>query len=579
MKKFISIAFSIVLLFVFIPNSTAAAEAEDIYTHNLNIYDSQPKDPAFFEFYKLPSKTDEVKSGDEKIIELAESITQNISDGYVKAKAIHDWVSDNIYFDRDSVVSDDTHWKENYALNVLETKRAICAGYAYLTVALLRAAGIPARYVEGFALGIGGTESADIFYDLNDNSRNHAWCEAYVDGRWIIMDVTWNSANKYENGEYIKSPGKDKYFDISLKDISATHRYADYSFDFSLFDLSGLESITIPDGMEVIGDYSFSGCKNLKEIIIPYGVKSIGRAAFAGCVNLRAVNLPESVESIQNAAFENCASLTEIILPESVTEIGGAAFYDCTDLQTITLPSDIKIIGTKTFYNCVSLTNIVIPESVVGIGNSAFYNCITLTELIIPERVKSIDSKAFKNCKNLLNITLPNRINRISDYTFHGCEGLTSVVIPDNVIHIGDRAFGDCINLADITIPASVTGLGRFGTIIMGDNVVNIKADKVIYDAYPTFEGCDKDKLTIYGEAGSLAEKYAENSGIKFIAGAAPVPEIPVIIERTAAATEEITTGPAKTEISEEDNNSRLPLLIIAAAGLIFIGFVIKNKK
>ncbi len=65
------------------------------------------------------------------------------------------------------------------AETVLLERRAICSGYAELTVALLQALGIPTITVSGSSHGASGSWS------------NHAWNEAYVDGHWIIIDNTW----------------------------------------------------------------------------------------------------------------------------------------------------------------------------------------------------------------------------------------------------------------------------------------------------------------------------------------------------------------------------------------------------
>ena len=46
--------------------------------------------------------------------------------------------------------------------------------------------------------------------------------------------------------------------------------------------LSGLISVTIPEGVTSIGDYAFSGCSGLTEITIPEAVTSIGDYAFWG---------------------------------------------------------------------------------------------------------------------------------------------------------------------------------------------------------------------------------------------------------------------------------------------------------
>ena len=68
------------------------------------------------------------------------------------------------------------------------------------------------------------------------------------------------------------------------------------------------------------------------------------------------------------------------------------------------------------------------------------------------------------------------------------------VTIPDSVTSIGNDAFSFCESLTSITIPDSVTSIGK--------------------DAFLAFAACRE--VTIRGEAGSYAEKYAKKNNIPF---------------------------------------------------------------
>ena len=68
------------------------------------------------------------------------------------------------------------------ASEVLAKGRGDCSEAALLLVALARAAGLPAREVNGLVLAQG--EPAGFGY--------HAWAEVYVDGRWTPVDPTWD---------------------------------------------------------------------------------------------------------------------------------------------------------------------------------------------------------------------------------------------------------------------------------------------------------------------------------------------------------------------------------------------------
>ena len=49
--------------------------------------------------------------------------------------------------------------------------------------------------------------------------------EAYIDGRWIIIDTTWDSSTSYSRGQYVRDPASYEYYDISLENISKDHKW------------------------------------------------------------------------------------------------------------------------------------------------------------------------------------------------------------------------------------------------------------------------------------------------------------------------------------------------------------------
>ncbi|MFQ9825916.1 MAG: leucine-rich repeat protein [Oscillospiraceae bacterium] len=50
-----------------------------------------------------------------------------------------------------------------------------------------------------------------------------------------------------------------------------------------------LTKITLPDGLETIGDEAFDGCRFKKAIVLPASIKSIGKKAFYGYSIMEAV--------------------------------------------------------------------------------------------------------------------------------------------------------------------------------------------------------------------------------------------------------------------------------------------------
>ncbi len=156
----------------------------------------------------------------EILYKLATDITKGESTDYYKALAVASWVSENIYYDVDAAKSG--QFRKTDAIGTLNEKRSVCQGYAALTTGLLRSIGIPTKLVFGYALGI--ETDINSWDQVGDVGPNHVWNEVFVDNRWIIVDTTWNSKNRYEEGEYIDNDKIYAYFDPTVEAFSNTHK-------------------------------------------------------------------------------------------------------------------------------------------------------------------------------------------------------------------------------------------------------------------------------------------------------------------------------------------------------------------
>lgn len=218
---------------------------------------------------------------------------------------------------------------------------------------------------------------------------------------------------------------------------------------YAFYGCSGLNSVTIPDGITDIGFCAFLACYSLSSVTIPDSITSIGYHAFLNCSGLSSITIPDGVTRIGEGAFGGC-SLSSITIPDGITSIRMSTFSGCNSLSSITIPDSVTTIENYAFYGCSSLSNITIPDSIISIGDYAFQSCSRLTGIMIPAGITCIGRGTFQGCHGLINITIPAGVTSIGNEAFSGCSGLTSVIIPDSITDIGGYAFDGCNSLTDV---------------------------------------------------------------------------------------------------------------------------------
>ena len=271
--------------------------------------------------------------------------------------------------------------------------------------------------------------------------------------------------------------------------------------------------IVIPDDMEKIGAYAFSGCSGLTSITIPDSVTSIGGYALNGVTAEIKWGDNPNITSIGNSVFRGYKG-SNITIPDSVTSIGDYAFYDCSGLTSITIPDSVTSIGSSAFNGCSGLTSVTIGSGVTSIGYGAFYGCSGLTSIVIPDSVTSIGNSAFDGCSGLISVTIGNSVTSIGNYAFRGCSGLSSITIGNGVISIGSSAFYGCSGLTSITIGGSVTSIGEHAfygcsEIIQTENGVSYVDDWVI--------DCDTSVRSVQLRVGTKGVADSAFSGCSFL--------------------------------------------------------------
>ena len=322
------------------------------------------------------------------------------------------------------------------------------------------------------------------------------------------------------------------------------------------FGWSNIKSISLPSTLKRIESFAFQ-LTQLESITIPASVEFIGMRILNHCSNLTTITVASDnptfdsrdhcnaiIETATNTLIQGCKTT---VIPESVTALGETAFTECYNLKSITIPKSITQIGDATFMFCADLKDIYsFIEEPFNVSASAFseigVNTGYTTTLHVPYGTKEAYLKAegWKEFKDFIVemvatdkvIYTPNEeektvtvdgsdetakvveispvveidgekyeVTAIGEGAFENNENLEKVSIPETIEFIGDNAFAGCTGLKEIRVFAEEP-------IQLGSASAGTRGD----DASSVFAGVDTETCTLYVPYGSK-EKYENADG------------------------------------------------------------------
>ena len=261
--------------------------------------------------------------------------------------------------------------------------------------------------------------------------------------------------------------------------------------------------------VESIGAYAFANRLALGAIQLPSTLKELSSTSFNKCNNLSAFRIEncKNFISLDGVLFSSDKKTLlaypadkkngEYTIPEGTENIGDYAFSEAKNLTDINMSSTIKNVGNYSFYKAGAITEIEFNSAIKSIGEYSFANCISMNKFIIPDNTISVIPKgAFNCCDGLFEFIIPDGVTQIGEEAFRESAYIIYIEIPTSVEKIDKYAFYDMDNLQDIAIPSSVTSFG--------EDIVSI------------YDESDPDKLVLYVDADSPAEKYAKENNIPY---------------------------------------------------------------
>ena len=273
------------------------------------------------------------------------------------------------------------------------------------------------------------------------------------------------------------------------------------AFDGNIY----LTSITIPEKVEYLGEYSFNQCMNLKKIEFE-GSPVIYEHSFSRCYSIDTIvlksRIPPTAINKMKATYGYDYSPAEEFFADSIYENailcipeGSYNEYAASELWSrfsslnrlnpvdynghsyyIKYKSDFQVdsIFYKIHDNGVyvsaekylcDLENDASSGASEIVFNSSYHGDITIPEKVMFNdtvyKVMGIDMAAFKDCKNLYSVAISDNVREICECAFSGCSNLKTVKFSELLSTIKKEAFKDCISLESVAFPKYLKKIGE----------------------------------------------------------------------------------------------------------------------
>lgn len=186
------------------------------------------------------------------------------------------------------------------------------------------------------------------------------------------------------------------------------------------FNINGFKTITIPEGVTVIGKYAFQGNHTLETINLPKTLEKFEWADNRNPLDFTAVFSPDTHKRFEYS--NGCNNLCRIVLRNGTNyeTSDRGLLYDKRTMELIHCPENFKYATTKG-YEYLNVKGLVVENEVKGIkslGPYCFDNSV-LEKVVLPSTLEKIGVGAFRHAA-VNSLTIPAKVTSIGSYLLGG---------------------------------------------------------------------------------------------------------------------------------------------------------------
>ena len=298
-------------------------------------------------------------------------------------------------------------------------------------------------------------------------------------------------------------------------------------YDCDLGRFESLESVTVPDGVSIVGERAFAGA-SVSEILLPDGLKEIGAHAFDGCASLGELNLCEGLETIGEQAFSYMDSLRALYIPSTVGKTGNFICDFDQGLVRLVIGEGMASVPYGIVNGCDNLRAVYLPASVTaGLDDARISDNATVCAPADSDAL----SWAAENGRKGIACADASGVPEVAcgvegnfAYATFGGDALllkylgsdARLTLPDNLggcplTAVGAYAFDADSAIKEVVFPECVAKVysNAFRTSTRIDAYIPNADASIVYNSFYCFDGGAKRVTRIHAPAGGKLEEAA----------------------------------------------------------------------